>query len=71
MATAPLIGPPIVGMETDPFEELDRGQRRAIQRAVQARAAGDMTAYRSAMAEVDRISDQRMSLRDENRRAFA
>ena len=58
MASAPLIG-----MEFDPFEDLDRRQRRAIHRAVQARAEGNMREYREAMREVDKIAEERFKLR--------
>lgn len=53
---------PIIGMEFDPFEELDRRQRRAIQQAVRARAQGDMPGYRKAMLEVDLIAKERVRL---------
>lgn len=62
---------PIPGMDTDPIEELNRQQRREIQRAVLARAEGRMDDYRAAMAEVDRITDDRVALRARLWRAYA
>lgn len=62
---------PIPGIGTDPIEELNRRQRRAIQRAVQARAQGRMDDYRAAMADVDRITDDRVALRAHLWRACA
>lgn len=64
---------PIPGIVADPFRELDQRQRqrRAIQRAVRARALGQMDDYRAAMSEVDRITDDRVALRARLWRAYA
>lgn len=60
---------PIIGMEFDPFEDFDRRQRRAIQRAVRARAEKRMGEYHEAMREVDRIAEERFRLRARRREA--
>lgn len=54
---------PIIGMAADAFEELDQEQRRAIQRAVQARAERRMPDYHVAMREIDRITAARVAMR--------
>ena len=62
---------PIPGIGSDPFEELNRRQSRAIGRAVRARAEDRMADYHAAMAEVDRIADERVALRARLFRTYA
>ncbi len=62
---------PIIGMEPDPLESLNRQQRRAIAEAVRARSEGRMAAYSVAMAEVDRLAEARIRLRATLSRAYA